>query len=174
MQYLKSVNEISLAAVFSQHADLPRSLTLAKRIKAMLPEYEEGDLLQAATDSVFRVKGPKRNSILARVFQAIRMQLNSEIGEIEKALKSAVDLLQIQGRLCVLTYHSVEDRMVKQTLASYERKCICPPEQVICSCGGDNRRLKKVYKKPLLPERSEIAVNSRARSAKLRVVEKIK
>ena len=77
------------------------------------------------------------------------------------------------GRVCVLSYHSVEDRAVKETFADFEKDCHCPPRLPVCMCGGNNRRLRKVIRKPQEASAEEIARNPRARSAKLRVMEKV-
>ena len=77
------------------------------------------------------------------------------------------------GRLVVMSYHSVEDRCVKETAAEFEKACICPEHMPVCMCGGNHQRLKKVNRKPILPSDEEIANNSRARSAKLRVYERV-
>jgi 16S rRNA (cytosine1402-N4)-methyltransferase len=113
------------------------------------------------------------NGLLARVFQAIRMEVNGELKEIEDSMRAAVDCLKVGGRLVVMSYHSVEDRCVKETAAEFEKACICPEHMPVCTCGGNHQRLKKVNRKPILPTDEEIANNSRARSAKLRVYERI-
>jgi 16S rRNA (cytosine1402-N4)-methyltransferase len=107
------------------------------------------------------------------VFQAIRMEVNDEMGEVQTGLRAAVASLKTGGRLCVLSYHSVEDRMVKETFAEFEKDCICAANLPVCMCGSNNRRLRKVLRKPGLPSDAERDRNPRARSAKLRVVEKV-
>jgi 16S rRNA (cytosine1402-N4)-methyltransferase len=111
--------------------------------------------------------------LLARVFQAIRMEVNDEMGQVQEGLRAAVTALRKGGRLCVLSYHSVEDRKVKETIAEFERDCICDPGLPVCMCGSKNRKLRKVLRKPGLPTAEERDRNPRARSAKLRVAEKV-
>lgn len=107
-----------------------------------------------------------------RSFQAIRIAVNDELGEISKMMDTAPDALSSGGRLCVISFHSLEDRIVKNKIASRENGCTCPREAPICTCGFV-RTLKSVSRKPILPTDEEIETNPRSRSAKLRVVEHI-
>ncbi len=107
-----------------------------------------------------------------RSFQAIRIEVNSELDVIEPAIRDAVSLLKPGGRVAIITFHSLEDRIVKQTFADLGRGCVCPKELPICVCGR-KPILKLVNKKPILPSAAELAENPRSRSAKLRVAEKI-
>ncbi len=108
---------------------------------------------------------------LARVFQAIRIEVNQELKRLEAALQSAFKLLKKGGRLVVISYHSLEDRIVKQFFKQKQLDCVCPPEFPICMC-EKVREMKLLTRKPVLPSADEIRGNSRARSAKLRVAEK--
>ena len=107
-----------------------------------------------------------------RVFQAIRIAVNRELDEIAPALESAAQLLTPGGRIAVITFHSLEDRIVKQTFSRLALGCTCPRDLPICVCGR-KPILKVVTKKPILPAEEELAVNSRSHSAKLRVAEKL-
>lgn len=109
---------------------------------------------------------------LSRVFQALRIAVNDELGELEQALDAYTDLLRPGGRLVILTYHSLEDRIVKDTFREEARSCICPPEFPVCRC-DKVQRLKVLTRKPGLPSPDEVALNPRARSAKLRAAEKV-
>ncbi len=107
-----------------------------------------------------------------RTFQAIRIEVNNEIEPLYKTITDSIDCLKSKGRLCVITFHSLEDRAVKKAFTSAEGKCICPPGLPYCACGA----VKKgtiITKKPILPTKDEIEENSRSKSAKLRVIEKI-
>ena len=95
----------------------------------------DSDLIREAVDKLPGMRADNRNSMLARVFQAIRMEVNGEIGQIEEGLKAAVRPCRPGGRLCVLSYHSVEDRAVKETVAAFEKECVCPPGLPVCMCG---------------------------------------
>ena len=107
-----------------------------------------------------------------RSFQAIRIEVNSELDVIEPAIRDAVSMLRRGGRIAIITFHSLEDRIVKQTFADLARGCVCPRDLPVCVCG---RRpvLKQVNKKPILPSADELSVNPRSRSAKLRVAVKL-
>ncbi len=107
-----------------------------------------------------------------RSFQAIRIEVNKELSVIAPAIDSAVKLLNQGGRLAILTFHSLEDRMVKQTFAAAAKGCTCPRNFPVCVC-GNKPKLKIITGKPLLPSEEELAENSRSHSAKLRVAEKI-
>lgn len=107
-----------------------------------------------------------------RVFQALRIAVNDELDRLSSALPQTVDLLQVGGRVAVITFHSLEDRIVKQFMRTASRDCICPPELPICQC-GHRATLRLVYRKPVEATPAEVAANPRARSAKLRVAERL-
>ena len=107
-----------------------------------------------------------------RSFQAIRIEVNSELDVIEPAIRDAVSMLRKGGRIAIITFHSLEDRIVKQTFADLAKGCICPRELPICVCGR-TPVMKQVNKKPILPSKEELEENPRSRSAKLRVATKL-
>jgi len=178
-EWLKNVDADTLAAALRKNADMDRAFKLSTRLVEMAAAVsgEGRDILpsdmKVVVESVFPDKKREVNGLLARVFQAIRMEVNGELKEIEDSLRAAVDCLKVGGRLVVMSYHSVEDRCVKETAAEFEKACICPEHMPVCMCGGNHQRLKKVNRKPILPSNEEIANNSRARSAKLRVYERV-
>ena len=108
-----------------------------------------------------------------RSFQAIRIAVNDELASVDRMLRGAVPCLNQGGRLAVITFHSLEDRIVKTGLAEFAKGCTCPPDFPVCVC-GKTPDVKLVNKKPILPTQEEIEENPRARSAKLRVAEKLK
>ena len=108
-----------------------------------------------------------------RTFQAIRIAVNDELGSVERMIDRAVPRLNKGGRLAVITFHSLEDRIVKTGLAGFARGCTCPPDFPVCVC-GKTPDVKLVNKKPILPSQQELEENPRSRSAKLRVAEKLK
>ena len=108
-----------------------------------------------------------------RSFQAIRIAVNDELARVERMLKGAVPKLNRGGRLAVITFHSLEDRIVKSGLAEFAKGCTCPPDFPVCVC-GKTPDVKLINKKPILPTEREVEENPRARSAKLRVAEKLK
>jgi 16S rRNA (cytosine1402-N4)-methyltransferase len=168
-------DEWELASVLRRNADIDEAKRLARNILSAVEAGEEmgSDLIRKAVEKLPGVRDENRNSMLARVFQAIRMEVNDEMGQVETGLRAAVAALKSGGRLCVLSYHSVEDRKVKETLAEFEKDCICAPNLPVCMCGSNNRKLRKVLRKPGLPTEAERERNPRARSAKLRVAEKV-
>ena len=107
-----------------------------------------------------------------RSFQAIRIAVNDELGAIATMMETAPDKLNIGGRLCVISFHSLEDRIVKSGIAARENGCTCPREAPVCTCGFV-KTLRSVSRKPILPSEDEIERNPRARSAKLRVAERV-
>jgi len=178
-EWLRAVSADDLAAALRKNADMDRAFKLSTRIVEVAAETAKDgrDILpsdiKAVVESVFPDKRRDANSLLARVFQAVRMEVNGELRQIETSIRSAVDCLKVGGRLVIMSYHSVEDRCVKETCAEFEKACVCPENLPVCMCGGNHQRLKKVNRKPILPTAEEIEKNSRARSAKLRVYERV-
>ncbi len=107
-----------------------------------------------------------------QTFQALRIAVNQELERVENVLPQAVAALKSGGRLAVISFHSLEDRIVKEYFRRESRDCICPPRQPVCTC-GHQATLKEIARKPITPGEAELAANPRARSAKLRVVEKL-
>ncbi|MDD6160530.1 MAG: 16S rRNA (cytosine(1402)-N(4))-methyltransferase RsmH [Oscillospiraceae bacterium] len=107
-----------------------------------------------------------------RSFQAIRIAVNDELGEVERLLKDALDVMNVGARLCIISFHSLEDRLVKLAYADWAKGCTCPPDFPVCVC-GKKPRVKLVGKKPIVSGEEELNENPRARSAKLRVAEKL-
>ena len=106
-----------------------------------------------------------------RTFQAIRIELNRELDVLRDSLDSMIDLLNDGGRICIITFHSLEDRIVKNIYRTNENPCICPPNFPVCMCGMESKG-KVVSRKPVLPSIEELEINSRSKSAKLRIFEK--
>lgn len=107
-----------------------------------------------------------------RTFQALRIEVNQELEQLERGLRSAVPWLAPEGRIAVISYHSLEDRVVRRVFEEYAKGCVCPPDMPVCTCGREPV-LRIVTKKPIVPSAEEIERNPRARSARLRVAEKI-
>lgn len=157
----------ALADIFHEYGDEPRSRRVANHIvrrRERGPFQTSDDLVNAIRSALGPRSGP---SDFARLFQALRIAVNDELGELERALPGLRDALAPEGRIAVITYHSGEDRIVKQAFREWERACVCPPPQPICTCRG--RPLgRRDPRRPILPTPDEIGVNRRARSAKLR------
>lgn len=107
-----------------------------------------------------------------RSFQAIRIAVNDELGSVERLLQDAVDLLNPGGRLAIITFHSLEDRIVKTAMAEAAKGCTCPPDFPVCVC-GKKPKVKLISRKPIVASKEELEMNPRARSAKLRVCQKL-
>lgn len=142
----------------------------ARKEKTIDTTFELVDIIKKAVPAGFR----KQQGIhfATRVFQAVRIEVNGELDRLDKALWSMLDVLKNGGRICVITFHSLEDRIVKQTFKKMENPCECPPKAPMCVCGKTPMG-KVVTRKPILPGNIEINENPRSRSAKLRVFEKI-
>ena len=128
--------------------------------------FELTEVIKAAIPKGARQKG---GHPAKRTFQAIRIEVNAELEHLQHALNNFSDVMGKAGRLAVITFHSLEDRIVKETFYKLENPCECPPGTPICIC-GKKQRAKRVNKKPITPEASEVSANNRARSAKLRTV----
>lgn len=112
-------------------------------------------------------KNPSR-----KTFQALRIAVNDELGALQDALEDLFDMLNVGGRMCIITFHSLEDRIVKQYFKSLAIQCTCPPELPVCICGG-KAKAKIITRKPLIADEAEQEENRRSRSAKLRIIEKL-
>lgn len=127
------------------------------------------DIIKAAIPAKARKDGPHPAK---RTFQAIRIEVNGELLLLENAVKDLIDVLAPGGRLCIITFHSLEDRIVKQTFQIYANPCVCPKELPYCVC-GKKPLIRQITGKPVTASLEELSENPRARSAKLRVIEKL-
>ena len=151
----------------------------ANRIAGSIVRARERKPVETTLELVDIIKGAMPGAALRekqhpakRSFQAIRIAVNDELGAVDRMMKTAPDRLKIGGRLCVISFHSLEDRIVKTGIAARENGCTCPREAPICICGF-KQTLRSVYRKPILPDEDELNFNPRARSAKLRVAERV-
>lgn len=161
-----------LERIFRIYGEEPRARRIAHaigRARADRPITLTSEL----ADLVEREAGPKKpQKTKARVFQALRIYVNDELGELERGLEDSCAVLRPGGRLCVISYHSLEDRVAKDFIRRHTDPCICPPGLPVCSC-GKKADLESVTRKPLVPTLQEIERNSRAKSARLRIAEKL-
>jgi len=140
-----------------------------RKLKPIQTTFELVDIIKKAIPKGARIDGPHPAK---RTFQAIRIEVNGELEILENSIKSMCKLLKKGGRLCIITFHSLEDRIVKNTFKQLENPCICPREFPVCVCGKVGS-VKIITRKPIIPSEEEIEKNHRSRSAKLRVIEKI-
>lgn len=131
--------------------------------------FELVDIIKAAIPKKARLDG---GHPAKRIFQAVRIEVNGELRILETAIKDFIDVLAPGGRLAVITFHSLEDRIVKQTFAALAKGCTCPKEFPVCVC-GKKPQIRLLTRKPIEPGKEEIENNSRSKSAKLRVAEKL-
>ena len=166
----------ALVDLFRRYGEEPHARRIARAIVdgRRLEPIETAEQLAALVErAVPRRPGPRgRIHPATRVFQALRIAVNDELGALQTALAAALDLLRPGGRLVVLSYHSLEDRIVKRFVAAERRGCTCPPSFPVCVCGRVPR-LRAVGPQPLVPSEGEIAANPRARSARLRTAERL-
>lgn len=151
----------------------------AKRIASKICENREKAPIETTLKLVDTIKSAMPAAALRekqhpakRSFQAIRIAVNDELHEVERMMQTAPDMLNKGGRLCVISFHSLEDRIVKKGIAARENGCTCPREAPVCVCGF-KQTLKSVHRKPIVPSADELEFNPRSRSAKLRVAEKV-
>lgn len=141
----------------------------AREQKPIETTFELVDIIRSAIPAKAREDGPHPAK---RTFQAIRIEVNSELSVIAPTLDSLVNALDTGGRLSVITFHSLEDRIVKQSFGNYSKGCTCPPDFPVCVC-NNKPKVKILTHKPILPSETELSENPRSRSAKLRIIEKL-
>lgn len=174
----KVVNEYTkeeLSRIFYDYGEEKWSRRIAefieekRKIKPIKTTFELSELVRAAIPKGARrdVSHPEK-----RVFQAIRIEVNGELRILKQAVEDFIDVLKPGGRLAIITFHSLEDRIVKSTFKELAAGCVCPREFPVCVC-GHNPKIKIITGKPILPTQEELTENSRSKSAKLRVAEKL-
>ena len=164
--------EEELANIIYKYGEEKFSRQIARRIC----EYRKEKRIQTTSELVEIIeKSVPRSSTgghpAKRTFQAIRIEVNNEIEPLYNTVKNAIDVLKPQGRLCIITFHSLEDRAVKEAYQDSVGKCTCPPDLPYCVCGNKPEG-KIITKKPILPTEKEMEINSRSKNAKLRIFEK--
>jgi 16S rRNA (cytosine1402-N4)-methyltransferase len=176
VELLASLDTAELTALFRRYGEEPqaariaRAIVEARRTTPISTAEELAALIERVAPAGQR--GRRRIHPATRVFQALRIAVNEELDALQEALAAAVDLLRPGGRLVVLSYHSLEDRIVKRFFQSERRGCVCPPELPVCVCGR-NPRLRLVTRRSVTPGPAEVNANPRARSARLRAAERL-
>ncbi len=159
---IKDYGEENLASRIAQF------IVEERKEKDINTTFELVDIIKKAIPKKARIDGPHPAK---RTFQAIRIEVNNELGVIKKMIDDSVSMMNPGGRICIINFHSLEDRIVKNEYKYLSLDCICPPELLFCSCDKVSE-VKIITRKPILPSKQEIEVNPRSRSAKLRVAEK--
>ena len=171
---LNSRSEAELAKLLRTFGDETFARQIAREIvrqRRERPLRTTHQLRRAVERAIPRRHWPKRIHPATRTFQALRIEVNHELDSLERALQAAITALQPGGRIGVISFHSLEDTLVKNALNVAAKDCVCPPQQPICTC-AHRASLSLVSRKAIKPDASEIAANPRARSARLRIAEK--
>ncbi len=172
------VNELSaqeITDILREYGEEKFAWQIAKKIVAyrenekITTTKQLSDIINSAYPSAERRKNKNPSR---KTFQALRIAVNDELGALQDALEELFDMLNVGGRMCIITFHSLEDRIVKQYFKSLATRCTCPPELPVCICGG-KAKAKIITRKPLIADESEQDENRRSRSAKLRIIEKL-
>ncbi len=172
---LNGYSEMELYRVIRDYGEEKFAKNIAKHIvraraeKAIETTGELNEIIRAAIPAKMRAEGGHPSK---RTFQAIRIECNRELEVLKESVGELIDLLNPGGRLCIITFHSLEDRIVKTEFRQAQNPCTCPPEFPVCVCGRTSKG-KVITSKPILPGEEELKENSRSKSAKLRIFEKI-
>ena len=167
---VNKLDEQELADIIWRFGEERFSKRIARQIVTNRPFATTLELANVVRSAVGRTR--ERQDQATRTFQALRIAVNQELQTVERAIPELIDLLQPKSRLAIISFHSLEDRLIKQAFRLASRDCICPPEQMVCTC-DHQASVKVLTPHPVLPTEGEVNQNPRARSAKLRVVEKI-
>jgi 16S rRNA (cytosine1402-N4)-methyltransferase len=169
-QIVNTYPEAELSRLLFQFGEEPRARAIARAIVRHRPINTTSELAQLVAGAL-RL-GRRRIHPATRTFQALRIVVNQELVSLEAGLKAAIELIRPGGRLVVISYHSLEDRLVKNTLAREATGCICPPELPVCVC-QHQPTLRLINRRVIRPEKEEMAANPRSRSARMRVAQRL-
>jgi 16S rRNA (cytosine1402-N4)-methyltransferase len=170
--YINKLSESELTSIFFKYGEeknsrrIAKEIVLARALKRIKTSGELKGIIEKFTPERFL------NKTLSRIFQALRIYVNNELDELEDFLEKSLSRLKKNGRIAIITFHSLEDRIVKDFFKSKTKTCICPPEYPVCVCDV-KPELKILTRKPIIPSAEEVKSNKRSRSAKLRVAEKL-
>ena len=172
------VNEYSESEIFRVIRDygeekfaknIAKHICIKRQEAPIKTTFELNEIIKAAIPAKMREKGGHPSK---RTFQALRIECNRELEVLNNTLQDMIDSLKSEGRLCIITFHSLEDRAVKQSFKTNENPCTCPPDFPVCVCGKKPKG-KNITRKPITASEEELEANSRSQSAKLRIFEKI-
>jgi len=167
---VNNLSEVDLADIIWRYGEERYSRRIARAILKARPLNSTGELAEVVRHAIGRTK--EKQDPATRTFQALRIAVNDELQTVEQAIPGLIELLHPNGRLAIISFHSLEDRLVKQAFKRESSDCICPPEQLICTC-GHTASVRLLTSKPISASAEEVESNPRARSAKLRVIEKL-
>lgn len=173
-QVVNQYTKEKLTKIFREYGEENWAVRIAEFIEEQRSKspikttFELVDVIKKAIPASARTDG---GHPAKRVFQAIRIEVNGEISELKDAIKNAISCLNPGGRICVISFHSLEDRIIKEVFTEEARGCTCPPDFPTCVC-NKNKSVNILSKKPILPTDEEILINQRAHSAKLRIAER--
>lgn len=171
---INNYSEMKLFQIIRDYGEDKFAKNIAKHIARMRAEkpiettFQLVEAIKAAIPMKLRIN---TGHPAKKTFQAIRIELNQELDVLKETLGDMIDLLSPEGRLCIITFHSLEDRIVKTCFKTIENPCTCPPNFPVCICGNVSKG-KMISRKPIIPSEEEILINKRSKSAKLRVFEK--
>lgn len=171
---LNELDESELAEILHLYGEVPQSRTVARTIIESRPLQTTRQLTEIAERMANRNRRSRARRIhpATRIFQALRIAVNEELSALERVLPDTVTLLKPGGRLAIISFHSLEDRIVKRFIRDQSSDCICPPEVPVCTCDTEPQ-LNRVTRKVIRPSEQEVTSNPRSRSARLRVAEKV-
>ncbi len=169
---VNALPERELAELIYRYGEEPAARAIARAIVAARPLRTTTELAQVVARAVRPARRRGKVHPATRTFQALRIAVNDELRNLEAGLEAALKVLKPGGRLVVIAFHSLEDRIVKRFLAREARDCLCPPEAMVCTC-GHRARVEIITRKPVRPDDDEVRRNPRSRSARLRVAVKI-
>ena len=172
---VNDTNEFELAGIFRRYGEERYARQIARAIvqrRAQQPFERTADLVETIKAAIPAPARFGEGHPAKRVFQALRIEVNDELGALERALPAALEMLRPHGRLAVISFHSLEDRIVKRFLRDEEHGCTCPPDFPVCACGA-SPTLRAIPRRAIRPSAAEIARNPRSQSARLRVAVKL-
>lgn len=167
---VNSLSESDLAQIIWEYGEEKFSRRIAKAIVQARPLYTTFELADLVRKAVGKTR--EQQDPATRTFQALRIAVNDELNVISQAVPSLIELLQTNGRIAIISFHSLEDRIVKNVFRQESTDCICPPEKLICDC-GHVATVKVLTKRPITASEDELQTNPRSRSARLRIAQKL-
>jgi 16S rRNA (cytosine1402-N4)-methyltransferase len=170
--FVNQVPEDELAQILFEYGEERAARKIARAIAGARPILGTRRLAELVAAAAGGQRDDAKVHPATRTFQALRIAVNGELEAVAASLPQAVNLLKPGGRLAVISFHSLEDRIVKTYFHQEARDCICPPEQPVCTC-GHRASVREITRKPVVPTAGEVKANPRSRSAKLRIVEKL-